>query len=122
MTKWTEKAAPAEQPGPVPELSAYQQALRDRFLAAPVVPAPEPWQPVFEYEYGVPVGGLLGIGFASHPTSGHDLVMVFGPRRGDDLQSPTVRGGGLRTDPCHRDEQRSVPVDTQDGPWPQQQR
>lgn len=76
MTKWTEKAAPAEQPGPVPELSAYQQALRDRFLAAPVVPAPEPWQPVFEYEYGVPVGGLLGIGFASHPTGGHDLVMV----------------------------------------------
>ncbi|MFF7926467.1 hypothetical protein ACFZDP_35940 [Streptomyces mirabilis] len=76
MTKWTEKAAPAEQPGPVPELSAYKQALRDRFLAAPVVPAPEPWQPVFEYEYGVPVGGLLGIGFASHPTSGHDLVMV----------------------------------------------
>ncbi|MFK0024543.1 hypothetical protein [Streptomyces sp. NPDC090798] len=76
MTKRTEKAAPVEQPGPALELSAYKQALRDRFLAAPVVPAPEPWRPVFEYEYGVPVGGLLGIGFASHPDSGHDLVMV----------------------------------------------
>nr|WP_202545546.1 hypothetical protein [Streptomyces sp. SID5606] len=51
-------------------------ALRDRLLAAPVVPAPAPWRPVFEYPYGVPVGGLLGIGFASHPESGHDLVMV----------------------------------------------
>ncbi|MFF4798346.1 hypothetical protein ACFY1U_08015 [Streptomyces sp. NPDC001351] len=48
--------------------------MRDRLLAAPVVPAPEPWQRVFQY--GVPVGGLLGIGFASHPDSGHDLVMV----------------------------------------------
>ncbi|MFF1697323.1 hypothetical protein ACFVXC_27530 [Streptomyces sp. NPDC058257] len=62
----------------VPEqaLSAYQQALRERLLAAPVVPAPEPWRLVFGYKYGVPVGGLLGIGFASHPESGHDLVMV----------------------------------------------
>ncbi len=50
--------------------------MGDRLLAAPVVPAPEPWRPVFEYEYGVPVGGLLGIGFASHPDSGIDLVMV----------------------------------------------
>ncbi|GGJ08851.1 hypothetical protein [Streptomyces brasiliensis] len=74
--KWTRKAAPVEQPGHEPELSAYQRALRDRLLAAPVVPAPEPWQPVFEYKYGVPVGGLLGIGFAPHPDSGHDLVMV----------------------------------------------
>ncbi|MGW3203463.1 hypothetical protein [Streptomyces sp. NPDC001135] len=74
--KWNEEAAPVEQSGPEPRFSAYEQALRDRFLAAPVVPAPEPWQPVFEYEYGVPVGGLLGIGFASHPDGGHDLVMV----------------------------------------------
>ena len=74
--EWTERAAPVERPGREPELSAYQQALRDRLLAAPVVPAPEPWRPVFEYEYGVPVGGLLGIGFASHPDGGHDLVMV----------------------------------------------
>ncbi|MFJ4782913.1 hypothetical protein [Streptomyces sp. NPDC088794] len=57
-------------------LSAYQQALRDRLLAAPVVPAHAPWRPVFESTYGVPVGGLLGIGFASHPESGRDLVMV----------------------------------------------
>ncbi|WP_424871997.1 hypothetical protein [Streptomyces sp. SAI-229] len=57
-------------------LTAYQRAMRGRLLAAPVVPAPEPWQPVFESPYGVPVGGLLGIGFATHPGSGHDLVMV----------------------------------------------
>nr|WP_217161682.1 hypothetical protein [Streptomyces sp. AC512_CC834] len=55
-----------------PELSAYQRAMRNRLLAAPVVPPPEPWQSVGF----APVGGLLGIGFASHPDSGHDLVMV----------------------------------------------
>jgi hypothetical protein len=43
-------------------------------LAAPVVQAPDPWRPVFEP--CVAVGGLLGIGFASHPETGHDLVMV----------------------------------------------
>jgi len=59
-----------------PELSAYQRTMRDRLLAAPVVPAPEPWRPVFAHPYGVPVGGLLGIGFASDPGTGHDLVMV----------------------------------------------
>ncbi|MEU8585698.1 hypothetical protein AB0C59_01600 [Streptomyces sp. NPDC048664] len=61
-----------EQPAPEPEFSAYQQAMRARLLAAPVVPAPEPWRRVA----CAPVGGLLGIGFASHPDSGHDLVMV----------------------------------------------
>ncbi|MGW8553463.1 hypothetical protein [Streptomyces tubercidicus] len=72
--KQSKKVAEVEQPAHEPELSAYQRVLRDRLLAAPVVPAPEPWQPVFEHR--VPVGGLLGIGFASHPDSGHDLVMV----------------------------------------------
>jgi hypothetical protein len=76
VMKWTKEAAPVEQAGHEPAFSAYQQAMRDRLLAAPVVPAPEPWRPVFEYAYGVPVGGLLGIGFATHPDSGHDLVMV----------------------------------------------
>ncbi|MEU2285158.1 hypothetical protein ABZ614_24995 [Streptomyces sp. NPDC013178] len=70
--KWTKKEAPVEPPDLEPELSAYQQAMRKQLLAAPVVPAPEPWQPV----PFVPVGGLLGIGFASHPDTGHDLVMV----------------------------------------------
>ncbi|WP_309059511.1 hypothetical protein [Streptomyces sp.] len=72
MVKWTKKAAPAERSEREPELSAYQRAMRNRLLAAPVVPAPEPWRSVAF----VPVGGLLGIGFASHPDSGHDLVMV----------------------------------------------
>ncbi|MEW2402913.1 hypothetical protein [Streptomyces sp. NPDC046862] len=55
-------------------LSPYQEELRDRMLAAPVMPAPDPWRPVFEP--CVPVGGLLGIGFAAHPEIGQDLVMV----------------------------------------------
>ncbi|MEU9732359.1 hypothetical protein [Streptomyces sp. NPDC048002] len=63
-------------------ISSYQRGLRDRLLAAPVVPAPEPWRPVFGAytANGHPpcaaVGGLLGIGFAVHPESGRDLVMV----------------------------------------------
>ncbi|MFF0386273.1 hypothetical protein [Streptomyces sp. NPDC004286] len=52
----------------------YQRALRDRYLAAPVLPVPPPWRPVGEGL--IPVGGLLGIGFAVHPETGHDLVMV----------------------------------------------
>ncbi|WP_055630569.1 hypothetical protein [Streptomyces hirsutus] len=74
--KRLKRADPVEQLVREPALSAYQQALPDRLLAAPVMPAPDPWRSVFEYEYGDPVGGLLGIGFASHPESGHDLVMV----------------------------------------------
>ncbi|MEV8091924.1 hypothetical protein AB0P01_31290 [Streptomyces nigra] len=50
--------------------------MRDRLLAAPMVSPPEPWRRVFDHAYGRPVGGLLGIGFATHPDSGHDLVMV----------------------------------------------
>ncbi|MFI1562672.1 hypothetical protein ACH4ZX_06285 [Streptomyces sp. NPDC020490] len=76
MAKQIKKATPAERPVSEPEVSPYQRALRDRLLAAPVVPAPAPWRPVFEHTYGVPIGGLLGIGFASHPDSGHDLVMA----------------------------------------------
>ncbi|MFJ3663694.1 hypothetical protein ACIPPM_24925 [Streptomyces sp. NPDC090119] len=55
-------------------ISEYQQALRDRCLAAPVLPVPPPWRPVGDGL--IPVGGLLGIGFAVHPETGHDLVMV----------------------------------------------
>ncbi|GGL79893.1 hypothetical protein GCM10010129_24430 [Streptomyces fumigatiscleroticus] len=72
MKKWTKNASPAEPPAREPELSEYQRAMRNRLLAAPVVPAPEPWRPVAS----AAVGGLLGIGFAPHPDSGRDLVMV----------------------------------------------
>ncbi|MEU9478555.1 hypothetical protein [Streptomyces sp. NPDC048191] len=72
MTKWTKNEPPVEQPGPESELSPYQQAMRQRLLAAPVVPVPEPWRRIAY----APVGGLLGIGFASHPGTGQDLVMV----------------------------------------------
>ncbi|MEU8524971.1 MULTISPECIES: hypothetical protein [Streptomyces] len=44
-------------------------------LDTPVLPAPAPWREVFETTL-TPVGGLLGIGFATHPETGHDLVMV----------------------------------------------
>jgi hypothetical protein len=54
-------------------LSDYQRRLRDRFLAAPLLPAPPPWHPVPDR---TPIGGLLGIGFAVHPGNGHDLIMV----------------------------------------------
>lgn len=76
MTNRLKEADPVEQDIPEPGLSAYQRALRERLLAAPVVSAPEPWRPVYESKYGRPVGGLLGVGFASHPESGRDLVMV----------------------------------------------
>jgi hypothetical protein len=56
------------------ELTSYQRDLRDRMLSAPVLPAPAPWRPVFAP--CLPVGGLLGIGFATRPDSGADLVMV----------------------------------------------
>ncbi|CAL9278235.1 hypothetical protein SUDANB5_06766 [Streptomyces sp. SudanB5_2050] len=76
MRNENNEAPPAGQAVGEPVLSAYQRALRDRLLAAPVIAPPAPWRPVFDYAYGVPVGGLLGIGFASHPASGRDLVMV----------------------------------------------
>ncbi|MFF0066527.1 hypothetical protein ACFYRC_34345 [Streptomyces sp. NPDC005279] len=55
-------------------ISKYQQQLRDRLLAAPVMPAPPPWRLVADRR--TPIGGLLGVGFAAHPDTGHDLVMV----------------------------------------------
>ncbi|MFE2291231.1 hypothetical protein [Streptomyces sp. NPDC059452] len=55
-------------------ITKYQHRLRDRYLAAPVMSAPAPWQPVLDRS--TPIGGLLGIGFAVHPETGHDLVMV----------------------------------------------
>ncbi|MEU9041613.1 MULTISPECIES: hypothetical protein [unclassified Kitasatospora] len=55
-------------------LTPYQQHLRDRILAAEVTAPPEPWRPVGRGL--IPVGGLLGIGFAVHPESGHDLVLT----------------------------------------------
>ncbi len=62
----------AKRAGGLDGLTAHQAELRDRVLAAPVAPAP--WRSVFEG--CAPVGGLLGIGFATHPENGHDLVMV----------------------------------------------
>ncbi|MFF3771962.1 hypothetical protein [Streptomyces sp. NPDC002232] len=55
-------------------ITEYQQRLRARYLTATVMPAPAPWQPVWNRPTSV--GGLLGIGFAVHPGTGHDLVMV----------------------------------------------
>ncbi|WBP85316.1 hypothetical protein [Kitasatospora cathayae] len=55
-------------------LTPYQQQLHDRVVAAEVIPPPEPWRQVGRGI--VPVGGLLGIGFAVHPETGHDLVLT----------------------------------------------
>ncbi|MGY5124924.1 hypothetical protein [Streptomyces nigrescens] len=55
-------------------ISDYQQQLRERFLSAPECPPPAPWRPVLSRRN--PIGGLLGIGFAVAPGTGHDLVMA----------------------------------------------
>ncbi|MFF2749332.1 hypothetical protein ACFVVA_27780 [Kitasatospora sp. NPDC058048] len=55
-------------------LTPHQQHLRDRIMAAGVTAPPEPWRPVGRGL--IAVGGLLGIGFAVHPESGHDLVLT----------------------------------------------
>ncbi|MER5889758.1 hypothetical protein ABT160_38530 [Streptomyces sp. NPDC001941] len=55
-------------------ITDYQRLLRARYLAAPVMAAPLPWQAVSEH--AIPIGGLLGVGFVGHPDSGHDLLMV----------------------------------------------
>ncbi len=55
-------------------ISEYQRQLRERFLSVPEVPPPAPWRPVLSRRN--PIGGLLGIGFAIAPDTGHDLVMV----------------------------------------------
>ncbi|MFK3979057.1 hypothetical protein ACI2K4_01630 [Micromonospora sp. NPDC050397] len=54
-------------------LTEYQRELRERFLSAPVMPPPGAWRPVLDRP--VPVGGLVGIGFAVDP-AGDDLVLV----------------------------------------------
>ncbi|WP_317446899.1 hypothetical protein [Streptomyces collinus] len=107
MTKLTNNEPPVEQPDPEPELSPYQQEMRQRLLAAPVVPAPEPWQRIAY----APVGGLLGIGFVSHPGTGHDLVMVvsndghglFDAVTGEKIareRDPDFEDGGRDADPA----------------------
>lgn len=55
-------------------ITDYQRRLRERFLAVPQTTPPSPWRPVWDQRN--PIGGLLGIGFAVHPTTGRDLVMV----------------------------------------------
>lgn len=55
-------------------LTEYQRQLRERFLDAPVLPAPDPWRPVSERR--TPIGGLLGVGFPLDPVTGNDLLTV----------------------------------------------
>ncbi|MFD6636108.1 hypothetical protein ACFWDN_09825 [Micromonospora chalcea] len=57
-------------------LSDYQQQLRSKFLAAPVVAPPEPWRHLDQTWRYIPVGGLQGVGFGAHPQTGVDLLMV----------------------------------------------
>ncbi|MEU4619684.1 hypothetical protein AB0G04_06865 [Actinoplanes sp. NPDC023801] len=53
-------------------LNEHQIELRDRFLAPPVVDAPAPWVK----QRPLRAGGLLGVGFAPHPETGEDLLLV----------------------------------------------
>jgi hypothetical protein len=50
--------------------------MRTRFLAAPETKAPAPWGD----RVVVAVGGLLGVGFATDPDSGRDLLLVASSR------------------------------------------
>lgn len=53
-------------------ITDHTRKIRERYLSAPVMAAPEPWRKVLDR----PVGGLFGIGFAVHPGTGQDLVMT----------------------------------------------
>ncbi|GIH05321.1 hypothetical protein Rhe02_33880 [Rhizocola hellebori] len=57
-------------------MTEYQQQLRDRFLGAPVMPAPAPWIGLHGQNTTIAVGGLIGVGFALDPVTGADLLMV----------------------------------------------
>ncbi|MDX8034157.1 hypothetical protein SK803_28395 [Lentzea sp. BCCO 10_0856] len=59
-------------------LTDRQLGLRAKFLAAPTVPAPPPWRPADSHV--IAVGGLLGVGFATDPGSGRDLLLVASTR------------------------------------------
>lgn len=52
----------------------YRERLRRRFLTAPQTPPPSPWRPATDLP--IPVGGLLGVGAATAPGTGRDLVLV----------------------------------------------
>jgi hypothetical protein len=56
-------------------LTEYQLQLRAKYLAAPRVDAPKPWEPVEGSGSYIAVG-LQGVGFGVHPDSGADLLMV----------------------------------------------
>lgn len=53
-------------------MNPHHEHLRTRFRTAPLHPPPPPWRPLPP----VAVGGLTGVGFAVHPESGEDLVLV----------------------------------------------
>lgn len=53
---------------------AMPEDLRARFLAAPVSPPPAPWRP--SQRPVIRAGGLIGAGFATHPETGADLLLV----------------------------------------------
>ncbi|MFC9283130.1 hypothetical protein [Streptomyces collinus] len=109
MTKLTKNEPQVDRQDPEPKLSPYQREMRQRLVAAPVVSAPEPWQRVAY----APVGGLLGIGFVTHPGTGHDLVMVvsndghglFDAVTGEKIArdrdpDPDCEDGGREADPA----------------------
>lgn len=57
-------------------LTEYQLHLREKYLAAPRVDAPNPWQALPGLPSYIAIGGLQGVGFGVHPETGADLLMV----------------------------------------------
>ncbi|WP_329123045.1 hypothetical protein [Streptomyces sp. NBC_01465] len=94
MKKWTRSPDPEPAAGGS-RLSPHAEMLRDRFLAAPVVAAPDPWRPA-DRPFA-PVGGLTGVGFGLHPDSGRDLLMAVS-HNGHGLFD-TVTGERIARDP-----------------------
>lgn len=55
---------------------SHADLLRARFRATVAGPPSPPWRRPAAVPGGMSVGGLLGVGFATHPDSGGDLLLV----------------------------------------------
>ncbi|MEY9863669.1 hypothetical protein ABH935_009322 [Catenulispora sp. GAS73] len=72
-------------------LTDFQRQLREKYLQTPTTHAPEPWERVTDPL--ISIGGLIGVGFAPHPETRRDLLLVissdgrglFDPATGEKL-------------------------------------
>jgi hypothetical protein len=70
-------------------MGRYFRRRRDRFLRTPVTPVPPPWLALRGPYTPIPVGGLVGVGFAADPLSGADILMAVS-HAGRGLFDPTT--------------------------------